>query len=78
MKETAYLLIKGMHCPKCPTKVERSLSKLAGVSEVKVDYEAEKGYVTFDNQLTSITDIKNRINKMGFEAETSQVTPKIN
>lgn len=73
MKETVYLDIKGMHCTKCPTKVERSLSKLNGIHEVKVDYETEKGCVIFDNQSVNIQEIKSRISKMGFEAE--QVEP---
>ncbi|MFD1849726.1 heavy-metal-associated domain-containing protein [Oceanobacillus bengalensis] len=73
MKEMVYLDIKGMHCPNCPKKVEKSVSKLGGVCHVNVDYETEKASVTFVKELTSITDIIKRINKMGFEAETSKV-----
>lgn len=58
-----------MHCPDCPKKVERSLTKLNGVTEVNVNYQTESGNVTFHNQVTNIAEIINRINKMGFEAK---------
>ncbi|MFS0674516.1 heavy-metal-associated domain-containing protein [Ornithinibacillus sp. 179-J 7C1 HS] len=72
MNETIYIDIKGMHCPDCPKKVEKSLSKLVGVAEVSVNYETENGTVTFNRDLTSISEIVNRINKMGFTAENIQ------
>lgn len=72
MMETVYLDITGMHCPDCPAKVERSVSKLNGVRKVKVDYETESGYVTYNKKLISLTDIINRIDKLEFEAKTSQ------
>lgn len=71
MEERVNLDIKGMHCPNCPAKVEKSVLKLEGVTQVKVDYESESCSVVFDNQLTSITDIINKINKMDFEAKKS-------
>lgn len=70
MSETIYLEVKGMHCPDCPAKIERTVNKMNGVIEIKVDYETEKGFVKFDSQLTSISDIINKIGKMGFEVET--------
>ncbi|WP_010649859.1 heavy-metal-associated domain-containing protein [Oceanobacillus massiliensis] len=73
MDESVYLDIKGMHCPNCPAKIERSVSKLAGVTHIKVNYEDGNGNVTFNNSLTEITEIIRRINKMGFEAEKAHV-----
>ncbi|WP_339216942.1 heavy metal-associated domain-containing protein [Ornithinibacillus sp. FSL M8-0202] len=69
MQETVYITITGMHCPDCPKKVERSLTKLNGVTEVNVNYQTESGNVTFHNQVTNISEIINRIKKMGFEAK---------
>lgn len=77
MIETVYLDVKGMHCPDCPKKVERSVSKLDGVTEVKVSYATENGSVTFDNHFTSIADIINRINKMGFQAKNIKSYTKL-
>ncbi|WP_026907375.1 cation transporter [Paucisalibacillus globulus] len=75
MNETVYLEVKGMHCKDCPKKVEKSLTKLVGVSEVKVQYETEDGYVTFNKELVSMIDIINRISKMGFEATPANEAP---
>lgn len=72
MCETILLEIKGMHCPDCPAKVERSLSKLDGVNQIKVNLESEKGYVTYNKSLISITDIVNKINGLGFEANIQE------
>ncbi|WP_096271286.1 heavy-metal-associated domain-containing protein [Paucisalibacillus globulus] len=68
MSEIVFLEIKGMHCKDCPKKVERSISKLEGVSKVTVSYEDENGYVTFNSDLLSMNQIISRIKKMGFEA----------
>lgn len=72
MEEIVYLDVKGMHCPDCPSKIERTVLKMHGVSQVKVNLETENGYVTFNNHLAKISDIINKISKMGFEAKTVQ------
>lgn len=69
MKETLFLEVKGMHCPDCPAKVERSLAKLDGVTEVKINFDNENGYVVYNPGLASTSDIINTINKMGFAAK---------
>ncbi|BDH63043.1 hypothetical protein MTP04_31730 [Lysinibacillus sp. PLM2] len=74
MNETVYLEVKGLHCPDCPQKVEKSVLKIDGVSEVKVNYETENGFVTFNKELTSLNEIITRINTMGFEARASEPT----
>lgn len=72
MIETVYLDIKGMHCINCPIKIEKALSKINGVIEMDVNWESEKGYVTFDTNLISLTDILDRIHEMGFQAREVQ------
>lgn len=72
MDEIVYLDVKGMHCPDCPSKIERTILKMHGVSQVKVNLETENGCVTFNNHLAKISDIINKISKMGFEAKTVQ------
>ncbi|SEQ90680.1 heavy-metal-associated domain-containing protein [Piscibacillus halophilus] len=71
MKEVVLLDIKGMHCPNCPAKVERSVLKMEGIKQVKVDYDTESGSVIFDNNLTGVQQIINRIGQMGFDATES-------
>lgn len=72
MDEIVYIDVKGMHCPDCPSKIERTILKMHGVSQVKVNLETENGCVTFNNHLANISDIINKISKMGFEAKIVQ------
>ncbi|MFB4168257.1 cation transporter [Virgibacillus sp. JSM 102003] len=76
MNEVVYLDVKGMHCPDCPAKVERAISKMDGVTEVKVNLETENGCVMFNNNLTGVSDIIKRIDNMGFEAKVVQANTK--
>lgn len=72
MIETAYMDIKGMHCINCPIKVEKAISKLDGVIEIDVNWENQKGCVTFERDKVTISDMVDRIYKMGFEAKEVQ------
>jgi len=69
MEETSHFDIKGMHCAACATRIEKAVSKIDGVTEISVNLTTEKGRVTFNNNRTSISDIFNKINKIGFEAK---------
>src|SRR5690625_5249666 len=69
MEETSHFDIKGMHCAACATRIEKTVSKIDGVTEISVNLTTEKGRVTFHNNRTSISDIFNKINKIGFEAK---------
>lgn len=72
MNETNYLDVKGMHCPDCPTKIEKAVLEMDGVAEVSVDLATEKGSVTFNRNLTGISEIIGRIHNVGFEAKKVQ------
>ncbi|MBD1224096.1 cation transporter [Virgibacillus halodenitrificans] len=69
MNETVYLDIKGMHCVNCPIKVEKSVSKMNGIIEIDVNWKSEQGCVTYDRNLVSISEITERIGRMGFTAQ---------
>ena len=59
------LKVKGMMCHGCEKRVEKALEEL-GLKNVKADHE--KGAVFFENNGTSLEEIKSRINDLGFEA----------
>lgn len=69
MKEINHLEIDGMHCAACVTRIEKVVSKLEGVEEIQVNLATEKGRVIYYKNRTSIDDIINRINQIGFEAK---------
>lgn len=69
MDETNYLDVQGMNCAACATRIEKAVSKIDGVTEVNVNLTTEKGRVTFNKSRTSITEVINKINKIGFGAK---------
>lgn len=79
MAKKAIIKIEGMHCAACSNKVERSLAKLEGVLEVKVNLSNEKAYVTFDEQKVDFKSITERIEKLGYKVtdNNTKVTVEI-
>ncbi|WP_209121206.1 cation-translocating P-type ATPase [Alkalihalobacillus sp. BA299] len=69
MKETNHLEIRGMHCVACAVRIEKVVSKIEGVDEIHVNLATEKGRVTFSNNRTSVSEIIDKINKIGFDAK---------
>ena len=64
MKET--LKVQGMSCRNCANSVEGSVGKLQGVSSVKVELDNDEVVVAFDNQLTTLDQIKETIEEQGY------------
>ena len=69
MQKTNNIEIKGMYCAACASRIEKAVSKMDGVSKIHVNLSTEKGRVTFDNRRTSITDIIQKINRIGYHAK---------
>ncbi|MGY6649342.1 heavy-metal-associated domain-containing protein [Wenyingzhuangia sp. IMCC45574] len=60
---TSKVNIEGMTCEiGCAKTIESKISKLEGVTESKVDFEAKKGIFTYDSNKTSEEKIINTIN----------------
>lgn len=61
--ETVSVNIEGMTCEiGCAKTIEAKISKMEGVSESKVDFEAKKGTFTYDANKTSEASIVSTIN----------------
>ncbi len=69
MIETKKLHIKGMYCAACAVRIEKAVSKLSGVKSIHVNLATEQGRVTYDRNLTALSFILERMNKIGFEAK---------
>lgn len=67
-KETCTFDVKGMYCSNCATRIEKVLTKMAGIESVTINLATEQGKVTFDQSKTSMDHIIEKINKIGFEA----------
>ena len=73
MVGTVYMEIRGMHCLNCPIKVEKEISKMNGIIEVDVNWESQKGCITFEQDQVTVMDMINCIAQMGFDAKELQL-----
>ena len=61
------ILIEGMHCNHCVESVKNALSKIIGVSDVKVDLK--KNIAVVDAENVDDTVLADAIEAIGFEAK---------
>lgn len=60
------LKIKGMHCASCATIISNKISKLEGVDEMNVNFATEKATVFFDDNVVTVPQMNNEIEKLGY------------
>jgi Cu+-exporting ATPase len=63
------LKISGMTCAACARAVERAARKVEGIIEANLNFAAEKLYVKYDENITSVENIVKAIEKAGYGAE---------
>lgn len=63
------LNITGMTCAACANRVEKSLSRLEGVSEANVNLANEKATVIYDESKVDIQTLIERVEKIGYGAK---------
>ena len=68
--------IGGMTCANCVTKVERTLNKLDGVLSSSVNLATERASVSFAPNTTSISDLKDAIERAGYDVLTTDLAQK--
>ena len=64
--KTQQMQVGGMDCTSCGLKIEASLEKLAGVSEVAVNVANGRLTVSYDTQQVSEAKIKQRVTSLGY------------
>ncbi|KAF1683973.1 cation-translocating P-type ATPase [Veillonella sp. R32] len=68
--------ITGMHCAACVARVEKVVSRLDGVADVKVNLLTRKGSVTYaDNSTVTPEDVVKAITGIGFGASLAAAGP---
>lgn len=72
MVEMVSMKISGMTCTLCSLKIEASLSKLAGISRVFVNFATEKASVEYDNEVLERTEIEKAIENLGFTVQRKE------
>ena len=66
--ETLALDLTGMHCASCVARIERSLKKVAGVTDAAVNLAANRAGVTFNPSQTSPAALVAAVEKAGYGA----------
>lgn len=64
MKKT--IQMEELVCPMCAQKIETALQKVDGVTSASVLYNASKAKVEFDEEKTSLDELKNVITSLGY------------
>jgi copper chaperone CopZ len=58
--------IDGMHCHKCETAIQRSLTRLPGVHEVEVDFNSGQASVLYDHGQVTVKDLTDAVTEAGY------------
>ncbi|HEM3612467.1 TPA: heavy metal translocating P-type ATPase [Streptococcus suis] len=66
--------ISGMTCASCAMTVEKAVGKLAGVEEASVNLATEKLSVSYDEKLLGLEDIRQAVEKAGYQLVDNLVT----
>jgi copper chaperone len=71
--QTEILKVKGMNSAQCADTVTRTLTKVAGVSEVSVSLPLSQATVQFDETLAALPQFKSALADAGFDACATKV-----
>lgn len=66
--KTIELDIEGMDCPACALKIEKGVSKLNGIQDVKVNLGSETATISYGESSLDLDTIKSQIGKLGYKA----------
>jgi len=61
------LPVRGMSCAACVARVERTLQKMEGVSNVSVNLAGEKAYFDLDENSNTLAAVAQKVNESGYE-----------
>ena len=65
--QKAVLQLETLTCPTCIKKIETALSKVDGVEDVKVLFNASKTKVDFDDTIVTANQLQETVEKLGYE-----------
>ena len=66
--DKAEFKISGMSCAACSTRIEKSLNEMPGVYSANVNLAAEKATVEYNAHELSVSQIQDKVKKLGYEA----------
>jgi copper chaperone CopZ len=79
MDHLAVIRVEGMHCHHCEAAIRKTLSSIAGVLEVEVDFNSSQASVLYDPTAVNVQQLVSAITHGGYrvtgfsQAEADQV-----
>ena len=67
--QTEHIVVTGMTCGGCTSKVTHALAAVSGVKNVNVSLPAGEATVEFDERLTSSAQLKSAVQNAGYGVE---------
>lgn len=67
------LLITGMTCAACSTRIEKGLSRMEGVQQASVNLAIEQASVTYDPKSTSVNALRDKVEALGYGTVTESI-----
>lgn len=67
-QQTVELNVPTMDCATCPITIKTALSKVPGVSKVKVSYEKREAVIVYDDAKATVSDLKKATEDVGYPA----------
>ena len=64
--KTVTLAVPSMDCPVCPITVKKSLTKVPGVTDIKVDFGKREAMVTFDDAKATVEQLTQATGSAGY------------
>lgn len=62
--------LETLTCPSCLQKIEGAVKSLEGIESVKTLFNASKARVEFDEELVTRDEIKEAIERVGYQVES--------
>lgn len=72
-QKTVKLKVNGIHCNGCATKIKKSIDALNMEHTTDVNVETGNVKVIFDAEKASLSDIKSKIQEVGFQVESVEI-----
>jgi len=65
-QQTVLLNVPTMDCATCPSTIKAALTKVPGVSKVKVSYEKREAVIVYDDTKAPVADLKQATENVGY------------
>ena len=70
--KTVTLAVPSMDCPVCPITIKKSLTKVPGVSDAKVDFDKREAAVTFDDAKATVEQLTQATGSAGYPSSVKR------